>query len=100
LSEEDRAAGVVLDAIVEMGQGRSGQDRPSHPLRLVIVKTTPHQGRGQERGHDSDGFLRLLTNWDAGLAACLIALIYRYRGTIEKNQAGCVSSACLYLLAA
>jgi hypothetical protein len=95
LTEEDRAAGVVLDAIVEMGQGRgSSREAPAHPLRLIIVKTTPHQGHGDERGHDSDGFLRLLTNL-SDVPAHLIAAIYTYRWTIEvffrffKHILGC-----------
>jgi hypothetical protein len=94
LTDEDRAAGVVLDAIVEMGQSRCGQDRPAHPMRLVIVKTTPHVGHGEERGHDSDGFLRVLTNL-VDVPAHVIAVIYRYRWTIEvffrffKHILGC-----------
>jgi hypothetical protein len=94
LTDEDRAAGVVLDALVEMGQSRAGDDRPQHPLRLVVVKTTPHQGHGEERGHDSDGFLRLLTNL-VDVPANVIGTIYRYRWTIEvffrffKHILGC-----------
>jgi hypothetical protein len=94
LDDADRAAGVVLDAIVEMGQGRSGDDRPRHRLRLVIVRTTPHKGHGEERGHDSDGFLRILTNL-VDVPANVIATIYSYRWTIEvffrffKHILGC-----------
>jgi DDE family transposase len=94
LDDAARTAGVVLDAIVEMGQGRSGDDRPQHRLRLVIVKTTPHKGHGEERGHDSDGFLRILTNL-VEVPADVIATIYRYRWTIEvffrffKHVLGC-----------
>jgi hypothetical protein len=94
LTAEDRAAGVVLDAIVAMGQDRPAKDRPNHPLRLVIVKTTPHKGHGEERGHDSDGFLRILTNL-VDVPANVIAVIYRYRWTIEvffrffKHILGC-----------
>jgi hypothetical protein len=94
LTDEDRAAGVVLDALVEMGQSRAGDDRPNHPLRLVVVKTTPHQGHGEERGHDSDGFLRILTNL-VDVPANVIGVIYSYRWTIEvffrffKHILGC-----------
>jgi len=94
LTEEDRAAGVLLDAIVAIGQDRAGRDRPNHSVRLVIVKTTPHQGHGEERGHDSDGFLRILTNL-LEVPAHVIATIYRYRWTIEvffrffKHILGC-----------
>jgi hypothetical protein len=94
LTDEDRAAGVVLDALVEMGQSRTGDDRPQHPQRLVIVKTTPHKGHGEERGHDSDGFLRILTNL-VDVPANVIGVIYRHRWTIEvffrffKHILGC-----------
>jgi hypothetical protein len=94
LNDEDRAAGVVLDALVAMGEGRPASDRPQHPLRLVIVTTTPHQGHGEERGHDSDGFLRILTNL-TDVPAHVVALLYRYRWTIEvffrffKHILGC-----------
>jgi hypothetical protein len=95
LTDEDRAAGVVFDAIVEMGQGRgSSREAPAHPLRLVIIKTTPHQGRGDERGHDSDGYLRILTNL-IDPPAHIIGSIYSYRWTIEvffrffKHILGC-----------
>ena len=94
LTAADRAAGVVLDALVEMGQSRSGEDRPHHPLRLVIVKTEPHEGHGEQRGHDSDGFLRILTNL-LDPPAQIITVLYRYRWTIEiffrffKHLLGC-----------
>lgn len=94
LSDVDRQAGVLQDLIVEMGQSRSGEDRPNHTLRLVVVRTTPHKGHGEERGHDSDGFLRILTNL-TDVPADVIATIYSYRWTIEvffrffKHILGC-----------
>jgi len=94
LSDEDRAAGIVRDAIVEMGQSRKEEDRPRHPLRLVIVQTTPHEGHGVQRGHDSDGFLRILTNL-TDVPAEVVATLYKYRWTIEvffrffKHILGC-----------
>jgi hypothetical protein len=94
LSDEDRAAGMVLDAIVEMGQGRPAEDRPRHPLRLVVVRTKPHQGHGVQRGHDSDGLLRILTNLTEPPAE-VIAVLYQHRWTIEvffrffKHILGC-----------
>lgn len=94
LTNENRAAGVALDAVVQMGQSRSSNDRPEHRLRLVIVKTMPHQGHGEQRGHDSDGFLRILTNL-VDVPADVIAAVYRYRWTIEvffrffKHILGC-----------
>lgn len=94
LTDAAREAGVVQDLIVEMGQSRRGTDRPDHTLRLVIVRTTPHKGHGEERGHDSDGFLRILTNL-TDVPADVIAVIYSYRWTIEvffrffKHILGC-----------
>ncbi len=49
LSEDDREAGSsprrrrAAWAIHEEGQGQ----RPDHPMRLVVVKTTPHEKRGR-----------------------------------------------------
>jgi hypothetical protein len=48
-------------------------------LRLVVVQTTPHEKRG---GPQSNGQLLLATNI-LDLPAWIIALIYRYRWTIE-----------------
>jgi len=36
--------------------------QPHHPLRVVVVKITPHEKRGGAAGHGSDGFLRIATN--------------------------------------
>jgi hypothetical protein len=98
LTEADRKVNVLSDQIVSMGCDRSGRERPNHPLRLVIVKTTPHVSRGKYRGGstgvDSDGYLRLATNL-LTVPAEIIALIYQYRWTIEiffrmfKHMLGC-----------
>ena len=70
---------------------KAHQDRPDHPLRLVVVKTTPHEKRG---GPASNGLLLIATNL-LDLPAWIIALIYRYRWTIEvffrffKHILGC-----------
>jgi hypothetical protein len=91
LSAEDVAADVVLDAVVRLGEYKDAQNRPDHPLRLVVVKTTPHEKRG---GPDSKGLLLIATNL-LDLPAWIIALIYRYRWTIEvffrffKHLLGC-----------
>ncbi len=82
---------IVLDAIVCLGDYEGAKDRPDHPLRLVIVKTTPYEKRG---GPASDGLLLVATNL-LDLPAWVIALIYRYRWTIEiffrffKQVLGC-----------
>jgi hypothetical protein len=90
LATEDVEAGIVLDAIVCLGEYKGVKDRPDHPLRLVVVKTTPHE----KRGPASNGLLLIATNL-LDLPAWIIALIYRYRWTIEiffrffKHVLGC-----------
>jgi len=91
LTAEDVEAGVVLDAVVRLGEYKDSPDRPDHPLRIVVVKTTPHEKRG---GPASAGLLLIATNL-LDLPAWIIALIYRYRWTIEvffrffKHVLGC-----------
>lgn len=91
LGAEDVEAGIILDAIVRIGEYKDAEDRPDHPLRLVVVKTTPHEKRG---GPPSNGLLLIATNL-LDLPAWIIALIYRYRWTIEvffrffKHVLGC-----------
>jgi len=90
LATEDVEAGIVLDAIVCLGEYKGVKDRPDHPLRLVVVKTTPHE----KRGPASNGLLLIATNL-LDLPAWIIALIYRYRWSIEiffrffKHVLGC-----------
>jgi hypothetical protein len=94
LDEAAREAGVVRDTIAIIGHYRSGTDKPNHKIRIVVVKTTPHTSRGIHRGHDSDGYLRIATDM-LDVPADVIALIYRYRWTIEiffrflKHILGC-----------
>jgi hypothetical protein len=93
LAAEDVEAGVVLDALVCLGEYKGIKDRPDHALRLVVVKTTPHEKRG---GPASNGQLLIATNL-LDLPAWIIALLYRYRWTIEiffrffKHTLGCRS---------
>ncbi len=92
LCEEDVEAGVLLDAMVCLGDTGKAEARPDHPIRLVVVKTTPHEKRGG--GPASNGQLLIATNL-LDLPAWIIALIYRYRWTIEiffrffKHVLGC-----------
>jgi hypothetical protein len=94
LTAEDSEAGIVLDAVVGLGEYGGAKGRPDHPLRLVVVKTTPHQKRGGAAGPGSNGLLLIATNL-LHLPAWIIALIYRYRWTIEvffrffKHVLGC-----------
>ncbi len=95
LSADDVAAGVVFDGLVLLGEStKKAAERPDHPLRLVVVKTTPHEKRGNAAGPPSNGLLLIATNL-LDLPAWIIALIYRYRWTIEvffrffKHVLGC-----------
>ena len=96
LAAEDVEASIVLDAIVRLGEYKGVKDRPDHPLRLVVVKTTPHEKRGGSAGPASNGLLLIATN-RLDLPAWIIALLYRYRWTIEiffrffKHTLGCRS---------
>lgn len=98
LSPEARAAGVLEDAIVTLGATSPPATRPDHPLRLVLVKCTPHQKTGGRKGGTagppSDGILRIATNL-LDPPAEVIAELYRQRWTIElffrflKHVLGC-----------
>jgi len=100
LCDDDREAGVLFDAVVLLGETTKKADdqRPDHPTRLVIVKTTPHERRGKTGGGSAGpanhGQLLILTNL-LELPAWIIALIYRYRWSIEiffrffKHVLGC-----------
>jgi hypothetical protein len=100
LTAEDVEAGVVLDALVSLGDYQGAHERPDHPLRLVVVKTTPHEKRGKASGGSSgpacNGQLLIATNL-LDLPAWIVALLYRYRWTIEiffrffKHTLGCRS---------
>jgi len=97
LTAADRAAGVLSDQLVRFANGKADA-RPDHALRLICVQTTPHTSRGKYRGGStgpgSDGVLRIATNL-LDLPAEVVALIYRYRWTIEiffrffKHVLGC-----------
>lgn len=91
LTAEDVSAEIVLDAVVRLGDYKDDQERPDHALRLVVVRTKPHEKR---HGPASNGLLLIATNL-LDLPAWIIALIYRYRWTIEvffrffKHVLGC-----------
>jgi Transposase DDE domain len=94
LCDEDLEADVLLDAVVQMGDCSKADARPDHVMRLVAVKATPHVKRGAAPGPASNGQLLIATNL-LDLPAWIIALIYRYRWTIEvffrffKHVLGC-----------
>lgn len=95
LSQDDVQAGVVFDGVVVLGEtAKTAEDRPDHPLRLIVIPTTPHEKRGGAAGPASNGLLLIATNL-LDLPAWIIGLIYRYRWTIEvffrffKHVLGC-----------
>jgi hypothetical protein len=98
LSAADLAAGVVRDALVRMGDSSPPAARPDHPMRLVIIEAPPHEKRGGRKGKTAGpgnkGTIVLVTNL-LDVPAEIIALIYRYRWTIEvffrffKQTLGC-----------
>ena len=98
LTDADRAVDVLSDQIVRIGLSSNAENRPDHPVRLVIVKVSPHTSRGKYRGGssgvDSDGFLRILTNL-LDVPAEIVALIDQDRWQIEvffrtfKHLLGC-----------
>lgn len=94
-SKEAREAGVLRDIVVTLG-GKGHV--PDHPVRVILVQTTPHQKTGGRKGGTagppSDGVLRIATNL-LDVPAEVIADIYRHRWTIElffrffKHVLGC-----------
>jgi hypothetical protein len=96
VSEAARTAGVLEDAIVTLGA--TGKSRPDHPVRVVLVPTTPHKKTGGRKGGTagppSDGILRIATNL-LDTPPEIIAELYRQRWTIElffrffKHVLGC-----------
>ena len=98
VSEAAASAGVEADRVVELGVGGVASTRPNHPVRVVLVRTTPHEKRGGRKGDTagppSDGLLRIATN-RLDVPAEVIADLYRHRWTIElffrffKHVLGC-----------
>lgn len=94
VSATARKAGVLRDLVVKLGS----KDRPNHPVRVILVQTTPHKKTGGRKGGTagppSDGMLRIATNLLEAPAE-VIADVYRHRWTIElffrffKHVLGC-----------
>ena len=88
LAQADLDAGVVRDAVL----GRLGvigaEPAINHPVRLIVVQVEPHPRRtrkakaGVLKGTRYSDLLLIATNL-LDLPAELVALIYRYRYTIE-----------------
>jgi len=103
-----REAGVVRDAVVRAGDGRAagggrtkgprGVRTTAHPVRLVWVQVqvAPRaaRGTGKPQGPPRTEVLILATNL-LGVPAEVVALVYRYRWTVElffrffKQVLGC-----------
>jgi len=82
LSDEQRAAGVISDQIVLMGQDR--QQPPNHVTRLVIVKAEVHPKRTARGTQDSSGRILLVTDLTSEESCAEeVGLLYHYRWTIE-----------------
>jgi hypothetical protein len=98
LSPVAHEAGVIGDLVVNLGTGHKAAARPQHPVRVILVQTTPHEKTGGRKGGTagppSDGLLRIATNLLA-VPAEVIADIYQHRWTIElffrffKHVLGC-----------
>lgn len=98
LTEEGLDAGVLSDQVIRLGQAMKPKRQPDHAVRLVCVQTKPHDKRSNRKGNTgagpSDGVLRIATNL-TDVPAAIIALLYRYRFTIEvffrffKHILGC-----------
>jgi hypothetical protein len=103
LSDEALAAGVVRDAVVRMGISSKPKDQPDHLIRIVVIEAEPHEKRGGRKGktagHGCCGTIIIASNLLGPQAGSpppeIIALIYRYRWTIEtffrffKQVLGC-----------
>lgn len=93
-----KQAGVLRDAVVKLGADSKPQARPDHPVRVILVQTTPHKKTGGRKGGTagppSDGILRIATNL-LDVPAEIIAEIFRQRWMIEiffrmfKHVLGC-----------
>jgi len=93
LTEEDRQAGVRFDRVVHLGSKATRGDL-SKPVRViqVHVKNPPHRGLARRRSkvsskktfrHRPDEYDLLLVTDRLDLPAEIIALLFRYRWTVE-----------------
>ncbi len=90
LAEEDLDADLAKDEIVRIGMALKEDARPDHPLRMVTIKTTPHEKRGVNAGPGSDGYLRLGTTLTGrpGVGGWAdIPLSLDHRGILQVLQA-------------
>jgi IS4 transposase len=97
LSTEAIAAGVVEDALVQLGSRPSRAETLSHPVRRIVVGgPVPGRPRSDRPARDQ---IVLLTNL-LDVPAEIIALVYRHRWLIElffrflKHVLGCRRLLC------
>lgn len=98
LTAAAREAGVVRDVVVTAGEGRTGDRRAGHPVRLVYVQASVHpraaRGTRKPQGPPRTETLIIATNLLA-VPAELVALVYRHRWSVElffrffKQVLGC-----------
>ena len=86
LGDEALRTGVVRDVVVRMGLSSKPEAKPDHSMRLVVIEAEEHEKRGGRKGKTAGpgckGTVVLATNL-LDVPAEIIALIYRYRWTIE-----------------
>ncbi|HEY2585868.1 MAG TPA: IS4 family transposase [Tepidisphaeraceae bacterium] len=86
LSAAAKADGVESDRVIKLGSNQSGRTAPDHRVRLVCIKSTPHEKRSNRKGNTgagpSDGLIRIATNL-TDVPAEVIALLYEKRYQIE-----------------
>lgn len=98
VSAAAQQAGVLGDRVVKLGQKKKRSERPDHPVRVILIQTTPHKRTGRPQGGTagpaSDGILRIATNL-LDVPAEVIADIFKHRWLIElffrffKHVLGC-----------
>ena len=98
LTDAAIGANVISDQVVALGESGKAARRPDHAVRLLCVRTTPHEKRSNRKGNTgagpSDGVLRIVTNL-LDVPAEVLALLYQRRFTIEvffrffKHVLGC-----------
>ncbi|QDT50644.1 Transposase DDE domain protein [Symmachiella dynata] len=95
LDEEARAAGVLEDAIGQLGSPKSRRiEHPQHRVRRVVIRAETHPKRGGRKRAAATHDVVLVTNL-LDVPAEIIALIYRSRWMIElyfrflKHVLGC-----------
>ena len=94
-------AQVLRDVVVKLGRNGKGRERPDHPVRIILIRATPHKRTGRagrkgggSAGPASDGILRIATNL-LDVPAEVIADIFKHRWLIElffrffKHILGC-----------